>query len=115
MIGFEVSTATRSTPVGASCERASGEGTAPICAQPAKARDETAARNALMGNIRLGEEGCMIQRVDAEGKRLPVGLINRLLLATVLSLVALACGAADFPAPKEGSWTVRDFKFHGGE
>jgi homoserine O-acetyltransferase len=59
--------------------------------------------------------GCRIQRVDPEGKRLPGQLVNRLLLATALSLVALAGGAADFPAPKEGSWTVRDFKFHSGE
>ena len=57
----------------------------------------------------------MIQRVEAEGKRLPVQIVNRLLLAPALWLVALACAAADFPAPKEGSWTVRDFKFHSGE
>jgi homoserine O-acetyltransferase len=37
------------------------------------------------------------------------------------ALVALACVvpgpllAADYPAPKEGSWTVRDFRFHNGE
>ena len=57
----------------------------------------------------------MIQRVDPEGKRLPGQLVNRLLLAAALSLVALAGAAADFPAPKEGSWTVRDFKFRSGE
>src|SRR4051812_44801198 len=44
-----------------------------------------------------------------------VELVYRLLLATALSLVALVCAAADFPAPREGSWTVRDLKFHGGE
>ena len=28
---------------------------------------------------------------------------------------ALAAAAADYPAPKEGSWIVRDFRFHTGE
>jgi homoserine O-acetyltransferase len=39
----------------------------------------------------------------------------RALFATLLAFAALACGAADYPAPKEGSWTVRDFRFHTGE
>ena len=30
-------------------------------------------------------------------------------------LTALPSLAADYPAPKEGSWTVRDFRFHTGE
>jgi len=29
--------------------------------------------------------------------------------------VALSALAADYPAPKEGSWVVRDFRFHTGE
>ncbi len=33
----------------------------------------------------------------------------------VLSLFALAAAAADYPAPKEGDWVARDFKFHTGE
>jgi len=38
-------------------------------------------------------------------------------IATALAIVltSLAALAADFPAPKEGSWTARDFKFHTGE
>jgi homoserine O-acetyltransferase/O-succinyltransferase len=32
-----------------------------------------------------------------------------------LSLIALAARAADYPAPREGDWTVKDFKFHTGE
>ena len=35
--------------------------------------------------------------------------------AAALSLLALGAGAADYPAPKEGSWVARDFKFHTGE
>jgi homoserine O-acetyltransferase/O-succinyltransferase len=31
------------------------------------------------------------------------------------ALVSFACLAADFPAPQEGSWVVKDFKFHTGE
>src|SRR4029453_14565594 len=33
----------------------------------------------------------------------------------VFSLVTLPALAADYPAPKEGSWGVRDFRFHTGE
>jgi homoserine O-acetyltransferase/O-succinyltransferase len=32
-----------------------------------------------------------------------------------LVIAALPALAADYPAPKEGSWLVRDFKFHSGE
>ncbi len=32
-----------------------------------------------------------------------------------LALMSAAALAADFPAPKEGAWTARDFKFHTGE
>ena len=33
----------------------------------------------------------------------------------VLSLAAFAAAAADYPAPKEGSFVARDFRFHTGE
>src|SRR4051812_6663357 len=36
-------------------------------------------------------------------------------LAMALVLAALQAQAADFPAPKRGTWVVRDFKFHTGE
>jgi homoserine O-acetyltransferase/O-succinyltransferase len=36
-------------------------------------------------------------------------------LAVLLILVSSMCIAADYPAPQEGSWVVRDFKFHTGE
>ena len=32
-----------------------------------------------------------------------------------LMLMSVSALAADFPAPKEGTWTARDFKFHTGE
>jgi homoserine O-acetyltransferase len=32
-----------------------------------------------------------------------------------LALCAIAGSAADYPAPKEGDWIVRDFRFHTGE
>ena len=35
--------------------------------------------------------------------------------ALALGWLALSVQAADFPAPKEGSWVVRDFRFHTGE
>jgi len=31
------------------------------------------------------------------------------------TLTTLPAVAADYPAPKEGNWVVRDFRFHTGE
>ena len=39
----------------------------------------------------------------------------RLLFVLAAALVALGATAADYPAPQEGSWVVRDFRFHTGE
>jgi homoserine O-acetyltransferase/O-succinyltransferase len=36
-------------------------------------------------------------------------------LAFVLPSIAAAAAAADYPAPKQGEWIARDFKFHTGE
>jgi len=35
--------------------------------------------------------------------------------ALVFAFVATAAFAADYPAPKQGDWTAKDFKFHSGE
>ena len=35
--------------------------------------------------------------------------------ALVASLLALPALAADYPAPKQGEWVARDFRFHTGE
>src|SRR5660397_92116 len=35
--------------------------------------------------------------------------------ALAFALTALPGLAADYPAPKEGDWVVRDFRFHSGE
>jgi homoserine O-acetyltransferase len=37
------------------------------------------------------------------------------MLCAALALSALSALAADYPAPREGSWVVRDFRFHTGE
>jgi len=42
-------------------------------------------------------------------------LINAFLRALALLTFAAAAAAADYPAPQEGSWVVRDFRFHTGE
>ncbi|WP_425463657.1 alpha/beta fold hydrolase [Methylobacterium oryzihabitans] len=44
-----------------------------------------------------------------------VRLLRTAAMGAALSLIALAAGAADYPAPREGDWTVRDFRFHTGE
>lgn len=36
-------------------------------------------------------------------------------LAALAAFVVASVQAADYPAPKEGAWTVRDFRFHNGE
>ncbi|HEX3500806.1 MAG TPA: alpha/beta fold hydrolase [Stellaceae bacterium] len=45
--------------------------------------------------------------------------IRRLMSCTativVLSLPALSAAATDYPAPREGDWVARDFRFHTGE
>jgi homoserine O-acetyltransferase len=41
--------------------------------------------------------------------------LSRLATSLTLSLAAFAAMAADYPAPKEGSWIARDFRFHTGE
>src|SRR5262245_11876675 len=46
--------------------------------------------------------------------RLPRALLLVAASLTLL-LIALAPAAAQDPAPKEGSWTARDFRFHTGE
>ncbi|MCY7318087.1 MAG: hypothetical protein LH617_05070, partial [Ramlibacter sp.] len=42
-------------------------------------------------------------------------IFGRSALLACLSLLALAAQAADFPTPREGSWTVRDFEFNNGQ
>jgi homoserine O-acetyltransferase len=37
------------------------------------------------------------------------------IFASAFALMSLAANAADYPAPKQGTWTARDFKFHTGE
>src|SRR5215470_12879705 len=39
----------------------------------------------------------------------------RQLVLLIGALMALGASAADYPAPQEGSWVVRDFRFHTGE
>src|SRR6201990_2766097 len=36
-------------------------------------------------------------------------------LSAAFALVSVAAMAADYPAPKEGDWVARNFKFHTGE
>jgi homoserine O-acetyltransferase len=36
-------------------------------------------------------------------------------LSAVLLSISMSAMAADYPAPKQGDWTARDFKFHTGE
>src|SRR5882672_7932889 len=40
---------------------------------------------------------------------------TRALLAVALASISFSAAAADYPAPKQGDWIARDFKFHTGE
>ncbi len=42
-------------------------------------------------------------------------LLRTATAGAALSLIALAAIAADYPAPKEGDWTIKDFTFHTGD
>ena len=44
-----------------------------------------------------------------------LGLLLKPTTIVCLCLIALAAAAADYPAPKEGDWIARDFRFHTGE
>ena len=44
-----------------------------------------------------------------------LGLLLHAATAALLCLIALAAAAADYPAPKEGDWIARDFRFHTGD
>jgi homoserine O-acetyltransferase/O-succinyltransferase len=43
------------------------------------------------------------------------GLLLRAALNAAAIMLAVAAQAADYPAPKEGDWIARDFRFHTGE
>ena len=45
----------------------------------------------------------------------PFQLISRAACCVGLSVATLAASAADYPAQQEGSWVVKDFRFHSGE
>src|SRR6201996_4262319 len=42
-------------------------------------------------------------------------IIIRAALAVLLAMTSLTAMAADYPAPRQGDWVARDFRFHGGE
>ncbi|GJD54070.1 Homoserine O-acetyltransferase [Methylobacterium crusticola] len=44
-----------------------------------------------------------------------LSLLRTATAGAALSLIALAALAADYPAPREGDWTIKGFKFHTGE
>ena len=41
--------------------------------------------------------------------------LSRMVLSSLCLLIAHVSSAAEYPTPKEGSWMVRDFRFHTGE
>lgn len=43
------------------------------------------------------------------------GRLLRAALGAAITIIAFSANAADYPAPKEGDWTARDFRFHTGE
>ena len=39
----------------------------------------------------------------------------RATLSAAFALISFAAFAADYPAPKQGEWIAKDFKFHTGD
>lgn len=52
-----------------------------------------------------------------EREDIGMSVISRLacIASLALALAAIPSAAADYPAPKDGDWVVRDFRFHTGE
>ena len=46
--------------------------------------------------------------------RIPSGLL-RAAMSMAVAMIAFSAAAADYPAPKEGDWIARDFRFHTGD
>jgi homoserine O-acetyltransferase len=44
-----------------------------------------------------------------------VSRVLRAALVAALALIALPALAADYPAPQEGDWIAKDFRFHTGD
>jgi homoserine O-acetyltransferase len=44
-----------------------------------------------------------------------ITILTRAMLSLAFVLMAVASAAADYPAPQEGSWVARDFRFHTGD
>jgi homoserine O-acetyltransferase/O-succinyltransferase len=60
------------------------------------------------------DNSCAINQVkDIQMK--PTKVLARVLWSLVLALIALPNIAAEYPARTEGTWVVRDFRFHTGE
>src|SRR4030095_13380152 len=54
-------------------------------------------------------------RERREIDRSAVRIVAWTVCSLIVTLTARPGSAADYPAPKEGSWVVRDFRFHTGE
>jgi homoserine O-acetyltransferase/O-succinyltransferase len=54
-------------------------------------------------------------RVDKENSREARMKLFTTLAAIAFALTSLSAVAADYPAPKQGDWVARDFKFHTGD
>jgi homoserine O-acetyltransferase len=67
-----------------------------------------------MANRGLGYREC---RSDHERRWVlkTLSLLSYTAISVILSLIALAAVAADYPAPNAGDWLARDFRFHTGE
>src|SRR4051812_7349144 len=56
----------------------------------------------------------MIQAQEEHMTERPAFALS-LAAAALAFLCALSASAADYPAPQEGAWVARDFRFHTGE
>jgi homoserine O-acetyltransferase len=73
------------------------------------------ASRALRGSIPTGRTGARRKQRSEEEAMSIKRTVLRTLAASAIALAAFAAAAADYPAPKEGDFVAKDFKFHTGE
>jgi homoserine O-acetyltransferase/O-succinyltransferase len=55
------------------------------------------------------------KKSNAGGYMKPFSRVSMVVCSLLVFSIAKSLQAADYPVPKEGSWIVRDFRFHTGE
>ena len=86
---------------------------APLSILEAIPRPSTALTSGTIASLRT-----VVYPADREREEIDMSVVRIVawvVCSLIVALTARPGSAADYPAPKEGSWVVRDFRFHTGE